>query len=86
MVMVNNENVNNNDVGYVNNGERGATGNVRIPGPLKPVDDSKITTFTGDVYDDNFQKNQREINKQFGNAIQQLGNVEDNATDVPGVI
>lgn len=83
MVMVNNENVNNNDVGYVNNGERGATGNVRIPGPLKPVDDSKITTFTGDVYDDNFQKNQREINKQFGNAIQQLGNVEDNATDVP---
>ena len=83
MVMVNNENVNNNDVGYVNNGERGATGNVRIPGPLKPVDDSKITTFTGDVYDDNFQKNQREINKQFGNAIQQLGNVEDSATDVP---
>lgn len=83
MVMVNNENVNNNDVGYINDGERGATGNVRIPGPLKPVDDSKITTFTGDVYDDNFQKNQREINKQFGNAIQQLGNIEDNTTDVP---
>lgn len=69
MVMVNNENVNNNDVGYVNDGERGATGNVRIPGPLKPVDDSKTVAFTGDIYDDRMRKNQREINKIFHDGL-----------------
>lgn len=70
MVMVNdNVSYNNNDVGYKNDGQRGATGDVRIPGAITPVDDAKIAAFTGDIYDDNLRKNQREINQMFHDAL-----------------
>lgn len=70
MVMVNyNVSYNNNDVGYKNNGQRGATGDVRIPAAITPVDDAKIAAFTGDIYDDNFEMNQREINQLFRNGL-----------------
>lgn len=65
MAMVNN----NNDVGYKNNGQRGATGDVRIPGAITPVDDAKIAAFTGDIYDDNLEMNQREINQLFHDGL-----------------
>lgn len=65
MVMVNN----NNDVGYKNDGQRGATGDVRIPGAFTPVDDAKIVAFTGDIYDDNLEMNQREINQLFHDGL-----------------
>lgn len=54
---------------YKNDGQRGATGDVRIPGAITPVDDGKIAAFTGDIYDDNLEMNQREINQLFHDGL-----------------
>ena len=43
---------------------KGKTGNVKVAGAIRSISDDNIAVYTGDVYDDNLEKNQLDINQE----------------------
>ena len=48
----------------MSNVNKGKTGNVKVAGAIRSISDDNIAVYTGDVYDDNLEKNQRDINQE----------------------
>ena len=46
----------------MSNVNKGKTGNVKVAGAIRSISDDNIAIYAGDVYDDNLEKNQRDIN------------------------
>lgn len=53
----------------MSNVNKGKTGNVKVAGAIRSISTDNIAVYTGDVYDDNLQKNQRDINQEFFDEI-----------------
>lgn len=53
----------------MSNVNKGKTGNVKVAGAIRSISTDNIAIYTGDVYDDNLQKNQRDINQEFFDEI-----------------
>ena len=53
----------------MSNVNKGKTGNVKVAGAIRSISTDNIAVYTGDVYDDNLEKNQRDINQEFFDEI-----------------
>lgn len=53
----------------MSNVNKGKTGNVKVAGAIRSISSDNIAVYTGDVYDDNLEKNQRDINQEFFDEI-----------------
>lgn len=53
----------------MSNVNKGKTGNVKVAGAIRSISNDNVAVYTGDVYDDNLEKNQRDINQEFFNEI-----------------
>lgn len=53
----------------MSNVNKGKTGNVKVAGAIRSISNDNVAVYTGDVYDDNLQKNQRDINQEFFDEI-----------------
>lgn len=55
----------------MSNINKGKTGNVKVAGAIRSISNDNIAVYTGDVYDDNLEKNQRDINQKLFDEIAQ---------------
>ena len=55
----------------MSNINKGKTGNVKVAGAIRSISNDNIAVYTGDVYDDNLEKNQRDINQELFDEIAQ---------------
>lgn len=53
----------------MSNVNKGKTGNVKVAGAIRSISTDNIAVYTGDIYDDNLEKNQRDINQEFFDEI-----------------
>lgn len=53
----------------MSNVNKGKTGNVKVAGAIRSISNDNVAVYTGDVYDDNLEKNQRDINQEFFDEI-----------------
>ena len=53
----------------MSNVNKGKTGNVKVAGAIRSISDDNIAVYAGDVYDDNLEKNQRDINQKVFDEI-----------------
>lgn len=53
------------------NNNKGKTGIVPVPGAMTPTSDEQIIAYTGDIYDDQYDMNQRDINEDLYNKIEE---------------